>query len=192
MAMPLGPTPASSVAITAGGFALRSMTESRLSGTSFFGSAGSSFMVAATSAKDSSGATATFCGGPVTLDGALNSATIFGGETPRSMTVTVSSTGLPGTETVPLLRTTLPSFEDTAICAAAFIEDNGKAAAAIAMAIACVSEMRSVMIIPPGSVWRISLFVELAVEQMENRPRAGDRGPKNQPCQLSAAVNAPS
>src|SRR6266576_6332246 len=60
-----------------------------LSGTSFFGSPGSSFIVAATSAKDSSGATATFCGGPVTLDGALNSAMTFGGETPRLVMVTV-------------------------------------------------------------------------------------------------------
>jgi len=85
------------------------------------------------------------------LDGALNSAMIFGGETPRSMTVTVSSTGFAGTETVPSLRTTLPSFEDTAICAAALIENSGKAAVVIATASACVSQMRSVMTIPPGS-----------------------------------------
>src|SRR5262249_32750488 len=153
MAIPLGPRPASSVAITAGGLALRSMTESRLSGTCFFGSAGSSFWVAATSAKDSSGATATFCGGPVTLDGAFSSAMILGGETPRLIMVTVSSTGGGGTETVPLLRTTLPSVEDTAICAATLIADSGKAAMVNATTTACVREIRSFMIIPPGLVF---------------------------------------
>src|SRR5690348_10814093 len=146
MAMPLGPTPASSVALTAGGLALRSITESRLSGTSFFGSAGSSFMVAATRAKDSSGATATFCGGPVTLEGALNSAIAFGGETPRSMIVTVSSAGVAGTDTVPLLRTTLPSFDDTAICAAACSESGGKIVVAIASMTAGVGVMDNFMI----------------------------------------------
>jgi hypothetical protein len=40
----------------------------------------------------------------------------------------------------------LPSFEDTAICAAAVIGNSGKAAVAIAMMIACVGKMRSVMI----------------------------------------------
>ncbi len=89
-------------------------------------------MLEATSAKDSSGATATFCGGPATLDGALNSATIFGGETPRLMMVTVSSTGFAGTPTTPLTRTTLPSFDDTAICAAALSESSGRAAMALA------------------------------------------------------------
>src|SRR6266550_1808796 len=112
------------------------MTDSRLSGTSFFGSAGSSFIVAATSAKDSSGATATFCGGPVTLEGALSSAMIFGGETPRLMMVTVSSTGFAGTLTTPLMRPTLPSFDDTAICAAALSENNGRAVMAPATTIA--------------------------------------------------------
>src|SRR6266536_2582755 len=64
--MPAGPSPVSRVVITAGGFPLRSSTVSLLSGTSVFGSAGSSFMLALTSTIDSSGAIATFCGGPAT------------------------------------------------------------------------------------------------------------------------------
>ena len=56
--------------------------------------------------------------------------------------VTVSSTGLAGTATVPLLRTTFPSFENTAICAVAFIENSGKAAMVITRTAACVSEIQ--------------------------------------------------
>jgi hypothetical protein len=62
------------------------------------------------------------------------------------MMLIVSSTGFSGTEVTPLTRTALPSFEDTAICAAAVIGNSGKAAVAIAMMIACVGKMRSVMI----------------------------------------------
>src|SRR5258708_39444740 len=123
-----------------------------LAGSRVVGSAGSSFIVGATSAKDSSGATATFCGGPTTLEGALNSAMTFGGETPRLMMVTVSSTEFAGTLTMPLLRTTLPSFDDTAICAAALIANSGKVEMATATTTACVRVIRSFMIIPPGSV----------------------------------------
>src|SRR5450759_962717 len=148
--VPVGPRPGSSVAITAGGLALRSITESLLSGTCFFGSAGSSFILEATRANDSSGAMATFCGGPTTLDGVLSSAMTFGGETPRLMMVTVSSTGLADTLVTPLTRTDLPSLEDTAICAKALTENKGKASTATAMALA--RETRNCMIIPPGPV----------------------------------------
>ena len=68
--MPVTPAPACSVAITAGGLALRSITETLSSGAVFFGSAGSTFIAAVTSAKDSSFDTATLCGTPTTLLGA--------------------------------------------------------------------------------------------------------------------------
>src|SRR5262249_46751696 len=110
--MPAGASPVSSVATTAGGVDLRAITLSRLSGTSLAGSAGSSFMLALTSAIVSSGEIATFCGGPTTLDGAFSSATTLGGETPRSMTVTVSSAGFGGTVLAPLTRTALWSLEE--------------------------------------------------------------------------------
>src|SRR6516162_10848371 len=149
MAVPLGPRPASSVAITAGGLALRSMTESRLSGTCFFGSVGSSFIAEATSAKDSFGATATFCGGPATLDGALSSAMTFGGETPRLMMVTVSSRGLAGTATTPLARTTLPSLAETASCATHSNESNGKVRS-VAVSLLIRERLHTFMDILPG------------------------------------------
>ena len=63
---PAGETPTSMVATTAGGEALRSMTLSRLSGAVFLGSAGSILVEATTSARLSSGAMATLCGGPAT------------------------------------------------------------------------------------------------------------------------------
>jgi hypothetical protein len=68
---PAGETPSSSVAITVGGEALRSITLSLLSGTVFLGSDGSILVEAATKAMLSSGATATLCGGPTTEPGAL-------------------------------------------------------------------------------------------------------------------------
>src|SRR5439155_8216451 len=77
------------------------------------------FILALTSAIDSSGKTATFCGGPATLDGAFSSPTTLGGDTPRSISVTVSSGGFSCTLTVPSTITTLLSFEETASCAAA-------------------------------------------------------------------------
>src|SRR3954469_6609158 len=143
MPMPAGAEPSSSVAITAGGLALRSMTESRLSATSFFGSAGSSFWFDDTSAIDSSGVTATFCGGPTTLDGALTSPTTFGGEAERSMMVTVSSAGLSGTVLTPLTSTALLSFDDTASCAAAGTASSGNVARAAAKPAA--REIRTLM-----------------------------------------------
>src|SRR5438094_914844 len=83
------------------------------------------------------------------IDVALNSAMTFGGETPRLMTVTVSSTGFAGTPTTPLTRTTLPSFEDTAICAAALSENNGRVAIAPAATSDSISEIRYFIVIPP-------------------------------------------
>src|SRR5947199_374921 len=118
-------SPALSVAITAGGVALRSITETLLSGASFFGSAASSFMLEDMSVIDSSGAIATFCGGPTTLEGALSSPTTLGGETPRSMMVTVSSAGFGGTVFTPLTSTALASLAETASCAAASDGNNG-------------------------------------------------------------------
>jgi putative tryptophan/tyrosine transport system substrate-binding protein len=157
------------VAITADGLVLRSMTESRLSGTCFFGSAASSFIWEATSAKDSSGAIATFCGGPTTLDGALSSAIIFGGETPRFMTVTVSSMGFSETVATPLTRTALPSFEDTAICATALIENNGKAATAIANTTAWLRAIPRFMTIPPSLHRRIVVVNSRLLISSSNR-----------------------
>src|SRR5262249_9149048 len=125
MGMPTGPRPASSVAITAGGVALRSITETLLSGTSFFGSAASSFMLEDMSANDSSGAIATFCGGPPTPEGALSSPTALGGGTPGSSMVTVSSAGFGGTVFTPLTSTALASLAETASCAAASDGNNG-------------------------------------------------------------------
>ena len=66
---PAGAAPTSSVAITAGGESFRSMTLSLLSGTVFFGSAGSILVDATISAMLSSGAIATLCGGPTTEPG---------------------------------------------------------------------------------------------------------------------------
>src|SRR6202165_534061 len=149
--VPLGPRPVSSVATTAGGFAWRSITVSLLSGTIFFGSVGSSFMLDATSPIDSSGAIATFCGGPTTLEGALSSPTTLGGETPRSMRVTVSSAGFGGTVLTPLTSTALPSLEETAICAAAWNEKNGSMRSATGRVLIC--RTRGVMSLPPKQVF---------------------------------------
>jgi len=68
--MPAALRPASSVAITAGGDALRSMTDTRVSGTVFVGSLGSTRLDEPTSASRSSGVSATLNGGPMTLPGA--------------------------------------------------------------------------------------------------------------------------
>ena len=63
MDTPEGPLPACSVLSTAGGDDFRSMTVTVSSGIVFVGSAGSILVDAVTSAIDSSGATATLCGG---------------------------------------------------------------------------------------------------------------------------------
>src|SRR5262249_53361949 len=85
----------------------------------------SSFMLEDMGAIDSSGAIATFCGGPTTLDGALSSPITLGGETPRSMMVTVSSAGFGGNVFTPLTSTALASLAETASCAAASEGNNG-------------------------------------------------------------------
>ena len=114
---PVTPAPACRVALTTGGLALRSITESRSSGAVFFGSAGSTFMAEVTSAKDSSFDTATLCGTPTTLLGACSSPSTFGGDTPISRIVTVSGGGLAGTVLTPSTSAILLSLAETAICA---------------------------------------------------------------------------
>ena len=109
--MPATPAPASSVAITRGGEACKSITDTLLSGTCF---APSSRVAAVTSAIDSSGATATESGGPNTLEGALISATSRGGDARRSMIATVSGAAFVATFTTPASSTALLSFAETA------------------------------------------------------------------------------
>src|SRR6185503_9597199 len=111
-----GALPVSSVAMIRGGAALRSTTDIVLFGTRFVGSAGSSFSFAATSASDSSGETATLKGGPTTLPGTSSSATTFGGQALRSMTVSVSGGGLFTTVATPLTSVTLLSLVDSKSC----------------------------------------------------------------------------
>src|SRR5260370_19759335 len=66
-----------------------------------------------------------FCGGATTLEGDLSSPTTLGGETPRSMMVTVSSAGFGGIVFTPLTSTALASLAETASCAAASDGNNG-------------------------------------------------------------------
>src|SRR5262245_10134358 len=125
---PAAPSPASSVATTAGGLALRSITDSLLSGMAFFGSAGSTLKAPVTRAKLSSRDTATLCGGPTTLAGALTSPISRGGETPMSMMLTLSAAGFSGTIFTPLTSTALLSFAETTIWAVAVaVSSNGAA-----------------------------------------------------------------
>src|SRR5918996_2182847 len=119
MEIPAAPLPASSVASTFGGFALRSMTLTRLSGVCLVGSAGSTLLEAVTRARPSSGVTATLSGGPTTLTGAGTSPTTRGGAVLRSMTATVSGGALGTIFTTPLSLTTLLSLAETAIWAPA-------------------------------------------------------------------------
>src|SRR5213083_3212192 len=117
--MPAALLPASSVVMTAGGDAFRSMTDTRVSGTVLVGSLGSTLLDEPTSARLSSGVRATLRGGPTTLPGAAISATNRGGEALRSMIVTVSGRGFGTIFTVPLSSMTLLSFDVTASCAGA-------------------------------------------------------------------------
>src|SRR5713226_5616707 len=119
MEMPDAPLPASRVARTFGGLALRSMTVRRLSGACLVGSLGSTLLDDVTRARLSSGVTAMLSGGPTTLFGARTSPMTFGGLDLRSMTATVSGGGFGTTFTLPLTRTTLLSLAETAICASA-------------------------------------------------------------------------
>ena len=116
---PDAPFPARSVARTAGGEALRSITVTRSSGIVREGSAGSIFVAAVTSAIESSGAIATLSGGPTIDVGTGSSARTFGGDTPRSMIVTVSGGGFRTVVTTPFSRVTFDSLADTTIWAAA-------------------------------------------------------------------------
>src|SRR5438132_327749 len=117
--MPAALLPASSVAITAGGDAFRSMTETRVSGTVFVGSPESTLLDDPTRARLSSGVSATLSGGPTTLPGTAISATTRGGDTVRSRIVTVSGAGFCTIFTVPLSSMTLLSLDVTASCACA-------------------------------------------------------------------------
>ena len=90
---PAAPAPDCSVASTFGGEDFRSMTVSLSSGIALVGSAGSSFIAPVTSAKLSSEATATLEGGPTTLAGTGNSATMRGAPPESSMMATLSGTG---------------------------------------------------------------------------------------------------
>src|SRR5690242_3405996 len=117
MAMPLGNRPASSVLMTAGGEDVSAMTEIRLSCVIRAGSAGSALSALARSAIDSSGVTATICGGPDQLDGACSSATTLGGRALKSMSVTVSGGALGTMTWTPSTMISVVSFADTAICA---------------------------------------------------------------------------
>src|SRR5437879_1450163 len=143
--MPAAPAPASAVPATAGGDALRSITETLLSGTTFFGSAGSILVAAVTSAIDSSAATATLEGGPTTLVGAWTSPIILGGEAERSMIVTVSGAGFCGTVLTPSTSTALLSLADTASCAKAPDDRIGRARSASTL------DRWDVMMSSPGS-----------------------------------------
>ena len=114
---PAAPAPACSVARTFGGEDFRSITVSLSSAIALAGSAGSIFIAPVTSAKLSSGAIATLGGGPTTLAGTGNSATMRGGAAARSMIEMVSGSGSLRTVATPLIRTILPSLAEMAISA---------------------------------------------------------------------------
>src|SRR5438105_7296432 len=109
---PAAPAPTLTVWITLGGAACRSITLSTLSDTS---ASFTARLPEVTSAKDSSGATATATGGPMTVVGAWTSATSRGAGPRRSITATVSGGGSVSTFTTPLSSTALPSLADSAI-----------------------------------------------------------------------------
>ena len=93
---------------------MRSITLSLLSGTAFFGSAGSILIAFVTSAMDSSGAMAALDGGPTTAAGAAISAMTLGGETLRSSSVTLSAPGGSKTALAPSISVDLPSLAEMA------------------------------------------------------------------------------
>src|SRR2546426_6278006 len=76
--MPAALLPASSVVMTAGGDAFRSMTDTRVSGTVFGRSLGSTLLDEPTSARLSSGVRATLGGGRTTAPGAATPPTTRG------------------------------------------------------------------------------------------------------------------
>src|SRR5439155_1538096 len=99
--MPAALLPASSVAMTAGGDAFRSMTDTRVSGTVLVGSLGSTLLDEPTSARLSSGVSATLRGGPTTLPGAAISATTRGGAERMPVPATHHVSGRPMTPPFP-------------------------------------------------------------------------------------------
>src|SRR5438132_2766353 len=99
-----------------GGVAFKSTTDIVLLGIRLVGSPGSSVSLAVTSASDSSGVTATLKGGPTTLPGTSTSATTFGGQLLRSMTVNVSGGGLFTVVATPLTSVTLLSLVESRSC----------------------------------------------------------------------------
>src|SRR5438309_4129203 len=113
---PAGFLPVSSVAMIFGGVAFKSTTDIVLLGIRLVGSPGSSVSLAVTSASDSSGVTATLKGGPTTLPGTSTSATTFGGQLLRSMTVNVSGGGLFTVVATPLTSVTLLSLVESRSC----------------------------------------------------------------------------
>src|SRR3989442_3185842 len=100
--MPAALLPASSVAMTAGGDAFRSMTDTRVSGTVLVGSLGSTLLDEPTSARLSSGVRATLRGGPPTPPGAAVSATTRGGAALEAVIVTTAGRGFRAVFTVAL------------------------------------------------------------------------------------------
>ena len=102
------------------------MTDIRLSGICFLGSAGSIFMAAVTRARLSSGVMATLRGGPTTLVGAAISATSLGGYVFRSITDTVSAAGFGTTVPTPSISTTLLSLAERASCASPVTADSSR------------------------------------------------------------------
>src|ERR1700712_2486170 len=105
------------------------MTVTASLGAVLVGSSGSILVAPVTSAKDSSGAMATLCGGPMTLAGASTVARTRGGKTLRSMIVAVSGGGAGLTTVTPSLSATLASLAETASCALAAPGSNANAAA---------------------------------------------------------------
>ena len=119
MLTPAAPAPAWSVLITRGGVALRSTTDTLLSGICLVLSAGSICIAEVTRARPSSGVMATLRGGPTTLVGTGISATTLGPGALRSMIVMVSGAGFCTTWATPLTRATLLSLAEMASCASA-------------------------------------------------------------------------
>src|SRR5262249_48915125 len=143
--------------------ALRSISVTLLSGTTFFGSAGSILVAALTRAMDSSCATATLDGGPTTLAGALTLPIIFGGELFRSMIVTESGGGFCTTVVAPPASAAWLSLADRASCATAETESNGR--------------VRSASVLPRGRRLMISSPARIAFSRGHRaeprRPRLG-------------------
>ena len=105
------------------------------SGTSFFGSAGSSLVAEVTSAKLSSGAIATLDGGPTTLVGTATSAIDFRRRHAEIDDGDVSGAGLSGTTLTPSTSTALPSLAESASWASAPDDSDNSAASVQALTI---------------------------------------------------------